>query len=442
MGWYSSVAQFAADQIGGLGRNQMEGRDDHPNQLMFAASPGNEPEHRSFDAVAPLMAIPSRLETSAVDRVYMAFDVAQPVGQPDDLRGRDEEVRALLSGVLHRRNHGIVSGPRGSGKTSLVRVFGQYADREGVVVLYSACDDGTSFGELIRSYLEQIPPAMVDPQMVELFEQRVISFGVDSSPYQATGVLAMLKYSQLVVVLDEFDRITDRDMHDKVASLLKLVSDARLPVRFVLVGGNSAFADIVRAHPSMMRHITRVSTAPLSDEAIDELLMRCAQRCGIQLGESGKNLIQEVACGSPYHARLFGMHTALNALAGHSTEIEVEHVESGLEDAFEEWSWLNPQDAQTFQAIMSGAYGPPEHYVEFARQVAWHNADEDFARDWKLQRRPSQVPAPARLSELAPTIQMIDDHATFRDATAPQFLLALSRVGGSVPQRLKGGERA
>jgi hypothetical protein len=278
--------------------------------------------------------------------------------------------------------------------------------------------------------------------MVETFEQRVISFGADSSPYQATGALAMLKYSQLVVVLDEFDRITDRDMHDKVASLLKLVSDARLPVRFVLVGGNSAFADIVRAHPSMMRHITRVSTAPLSDNAIDELLQGCAERCGIRLSEEARRLIQEVACGSPYHARLFGMHTALNALAGRSTEVEIEHVESGLEDAFEEWSWLNPHDAQTFQDIISGQYGPPSDFVAFARQVAWHNADEDFARDWKLQRRPTQVMAPPGLTELAPTIQMVDDHATFRDATAPQFLLALERVRGSVPQRMEGGRRA
>lgn len=228
MGWYDSVAQFAAEQIGGRSRDDDQQRSGSvPAAVMFRNHPEEEPEHRVFEPVGPMLAIPTRLETSAIDEVYMAFDVSQPVGRPDDLRGRDGEVKALLSGVLHRRNHGIVSGPRGSGKTSLVRVFGQYADREGVVVLYSACDDGTSFGELIRSYLEQIPPSMVDPTMVELFEQRVISFGADSSPYQATGVLAMLKYSQLVVVLDEFDRITDPDMHDKVSSLLKLVSTLR-----------------------------------------------------------------------------------------------------------------------------------------------------------------------------------------------------------------------
>jgi hypothetical protein len=444
MGWYESVAQFAAGQMAGRPRDDDEREDSFSSEdgVLLRDGAAAQPEYRRHQPVAPLLAIPSRLDTTALDQVYMAFDVSQPVGEPDDLRGRDNEVKALLSGVLHRRNHGIVSGPRGSGKTSLVRVFGQYADREGVVVLYSACDDGTSFGELIRSYLEQIPPAMVDRDQVELFEQRVISFGADSSPYQATGIFAMLKYSQLVVVLDEFDRITDPDMHDKVASLLKLVSDARLSVRFVLVGGNSAFADIVRAHPSLMRHITRVSTAPLADEAIDELLQGCAANCGIRFTDAARQLIERIACGSPYHARLFGMHGALSALSAQSTTAEVEHVVNGFEDAFEEWSMLNPADAQTFRDVLRGTYGPPGDFVTFAGRVAWHNADDDFARDWKLQGRSSTGTIPHGLSEIGQTVQMVDGHATFRDATAPQFLLALAQFEGQSSVSMNGGARA
>jgi len=442
MGWYSNVAQLA-EQFAGRDRETglpKDGVDGEP-VLYLDGVDGQEPEYRSFNAVAPVPATSSRISTVAVDRVYTAFDVSQPVGQPEDLRGRDREVTTLLSGVLHRRNHGIVSGPRGSGKTSLVRVFGQFADRDGVVVLYSACDDGTSFGELLRSYLEQIPPSMVDAGSIELFEQRVLSFGADSSPYQATGVLAMLKYSQLVVVLDEFDRITDRDLHDKISSLLKLVSDARLPVRFVLVGGNSAFADIVRAHPSLMRHVTRVSTAPLPSEAVGELLQRCAERCGMVFSDSAKRLIEDVSCGSPYHARLFGMHGALSALFSQSAEINSEHVESGLEDAFQEWAELNPVDAEAFREIMVGQHGPTGPLIEFARDVAHHVAADDFAAQWKTVRRQPPRVEPQGLSGLSHTVEMVDGHASFRDATAPQFLLALSQIS-RLPQQVKGGQRA
>ena len=137
MGWYSAITNFAAEQITGQDRSDDPGQRSarHEPALFNGPEHAPEPEHRTYQGVAPLLAMPSRMEPDAVDRVYTAFDVSQPVGQPDDLRGRDREVRALLSGVLHRRNPGVVSGPRGSGKTSLVRVFGQCADREGVVVL-------------------------------------------------------------------------------------------------------------------------------------------------------------------------------------------------------------------------------------------------------------------------------------------------------------------
>jgi hypothetical protein len=444
MGWYSVISNFASEQITGRDRNgDFDNGSERDGPAMFnGPDNGPEPEYRTYQGTMPLLDMPSRMEPEAVDRVYTAFDVSQPVGQPDDLRGRDREVRALLSGVLHRRNHGVVSGPRGSGKTSLVRVFGQCADREGVVVLYSACDDGTSFGELMRSYLEQIPPSMVDAGSVEQFEQRVLSFGSGSSPYQATGVLAMLKYSQLVIVLDEFDRITDRDMHDKISSLLKLVSDARLPVRFVVVGGNSVFADIVRAHPSLMRHMTRVSTAPLADEAIGELLDRCGQRCGLRFDEGARRLIARLSCGSPYHARLFGMHGALNALAVNTDEVSLEHVEGGLEDAFEEWASLNPEDAAVFEEIIRGVHGPRQELVHFASQVAYHTADDELAAQWKLKRRNRTGEEPGGLAGLGNTIQVKDGHVAFRDATAPQFLLALDQSRRIATPQMKGSQRA
>ena len=441
MVWYSNMAHFATGQFVRRDGRPRAGSATPTDSSSYRDESGPQPEHQVFEPMAPLPASALRLEASAVDRLYIAFDVSQPVEQPEDLRGRDLEVQALLSGVLHRRNHGIVSGPRGSGKTSLVRVFGQYADREGVVVLYSACDDGTSFGELIRSYLEQVPSAMVDAGSIELFAQRVLSFGAESSPYQATGLFAMLKYSQLVVVLDEFDRITDPSLHDKISSLLKLVSDARLPVRFVLVGGNSAFADIVRIHPSLMRHISRVSTAPLSGDAIDELLSRCAERCGISFTASSMSLIKEVACGSPYHARLFGMHGAMTALADHASEVDLEHVESGLEDAFEEWSMLNPVDARAFKEFLQGSHGPANELVELARQAARQYAHDDFAVHWETKRAGPVATGPEGLAKLSQTVQVVDGHATFRDATAPQFLLALDHIQRLV-SNIKGGKRA
>lgn len=437
MAWYSDMTKMAA---GPLVRET--DLDPSPRDLAAPAKPldaeGDEDRRPASMTVAPSPRHDAHPRKDG-EGIYAAFDVSQPVEEPHDLHGREQEVSALFSGVLRRRNHGIIAGPRGSGKTSLVRVFGQHADSEGAVVLYSACDDGTSFGVMLRSYLEQIPPAMVEAGMIETFEQRVLSFGADSSPYQATVVLAMLRYSQLVIVLDEFDRVTDPAMHDKVSSLLKLVSDARLPVRFVLVGGMSSFAHIVQAHPSLMRHVTIVSMAPLSEEAAGDLLDGCAKRCDMVIAPRAKELINSIACGSPFHVRLFGMHAALAAEAVGAQQVEYEHVMAGLETAFDEWQALNPTDAMAFRALMRGEYGSPAALIDLASRAARFTGTPASHGRGELQGELHAEDERA-LAALSDTVQRIHGHIVFRDATAPQFLLALQRLAQAEPTQIKGGK--
>lgn len=442
MAWYSNVAQFAADSLNGkrLGNGNAEEdgaaeRSESANGSTALLVDGQMSSHSHLFGHGGLQLGGVAWAPSAADRIYQAFDVSQPVDQPQDLRGRAKEVGRLLSGVLHRRNHGIVSGPRGSGKTSLVRVFGQHADREGIVVLYSACDGGTTFGELLRGYLEQIPPSSVDADEVDLFDQRVLSFGLESSPHQATSIFAQIKYSQVVIVLDEFDRVHDPVLQSKVASLLKLISDARLPVRFVLVGGNSAFVDIVREHPSLMRHVTRVSTAPLEHEAVFELLDSCAERCGMTVSTEGKELLDHVACGSPFHARLFGMHAALAALRRGDRNVTRDDVLDGLAEGFHEWSALNGEDSATFRAICDGSRGDPRRYVELARQVARSSEEHHVPGESSASREEITAAFGSAIDSSAEPV-------AFRDATAPQYLIALSQLVRHPSSSQKGTVRA
>ena len=433
MDWYSKISGLGGDLLG-----QLRPADASSGQFAMNTAhtdlPRLEPDSEAVPHVpfALVGLTQGGLDTSPLrrgnlERVYTAFDVSQPVANADDLRGRDVEVSALLSGVLYRQTHGIVVGPRGSGKTSLVRVFGQYADREGIVVLYSACDDETSFGEMMRSYLDQIPASSLDPDDVETFRQRVKSFGADSTPHHATAILAMLKYSRLIIILDEYDRITDPDLQGQISSLLKLISDARIPARFVLVGGEAAFVDIVRGHVSLMRHVTRVSTYPLRSDAVYELLDRCADQCELEFTDSAKRLIDAMACGSPYHTRLFGMHAALAAHHDSSAEIDVRHVFDGFERAFDEWSLLNTTAAITFREICDGVHGDPLPLVKLAESLARSGADPDSMPADSVAES-SSIKTAASFAVFGSAINEIDGSVTFRDATAPQFLIALYRT--------------
>lgn len=376
---------------------------------------------------------------SAADYVYTAFDASQPVQDPQDLRGRDQHIAHLMRGVLFRRTHGLVSGPRGSGKTSLVRVFAQYAEAEGVVVFYASCDRGTGFAELMRDFLEQIPSYAVDPDNIELFTERVAQFGRESTPQQAASILALIKYSQIVFVVDECDRPEDPEFRAKMASLLKLISDARVPVRLVLVSGHSIFDHIVGEHQSLMRHVTRLTTEPLDRRAIHQLLDSCAERCEMRFSPEAKKLLFQIVCGSPYHARLFGMHSALAAVARKQSEIERRDVLDGLAQSFDEWAMLNREDASSFMSLMEGGKGDPRRIVEAARRFASPVEPEPAAA--ANGHEGPDADELQLLKALAPAVERANGGIAFRDATAPQFLIALQHIstGSKRARHAKGG---
>jgi hypothetical protein len=184
-----------------------------------------------------------------------------------------------------------------------------------------------------------------------------------------------------------------------------------------------------------MRHVTRVSTAPLAREAVFELLDSCADRCGMHFSAAGRELLDEVACGSPYHARLFGMHAALAALRHGDTDISEQAVAEGLSESFEEWSSLNGDDAATFHAICSGARGDPAPFVELAGRIATASDDEQLAD--RAQPDPEAVEA-----AFGPAIDRSAEPLAFRDATAPQYLIALHHLSRLSSREQKGTVRA
>lgn len=360
----------------------------------------------------------------STDRVYRAFDVSQPVAAASDLCGRERQLTELVDGVVHRRNHGFVAGHRGSGKTSLVQVFGQRIDPDGIVVLYGACDDGTSFGEFIRGYLQQLPDHVLPAGAAADYRERLAELDDDCSAAQAAELLSRIRYAHLVIITDEFDRVTDHVLRSKLAMLMKLISDGRLPVRLVFVGDKRSFRSLAGLHPSLSRQLTYVSVDPLEPASIIDMLSTCARQCDLEFTPEAAELIADVVCGSPYHARLFGLHTALEACKSDDVRIELAEAIAGIKRAFAEWALLNPDDGESLRRIAAGEHGNPDAYVRFARRVAGIRLDRASSED-DLVAATGQVD---QIAGFGSAVQATDQKTHFREPTAPQFLIALSRV--------------
>lgn len=301
----------------------------------------------------------------------------------------------------------------------MVRVFGERAEEDGVVVLYSSNDAEAPFGLIMRQLLEQIPAFSLPVGEAEAFQARVHELDAGSGAQQVVNLVRSVSYSAVVIIIDEFDRVPDEAFKSQISSLLKLSSDARTRARFVLVGDERTYSEILKGHPSLGRHTTHVSTSPLSEPATIELLDSRARNAGMKFSEPARRLMTTAVCGSPYHARLFGLHAALRAHANGSSVIRVGEALAGLRNAYEEWASLNPDDAKLFLNVLTGE-NADQPIVKLAEHVAWQrgSASGNGGAAEVEQFR-------AGLEALSPAAQADNEGIYFRDTTAPQFLLAL-----------------
>ena len=288
---------------------------------------------------APAPAKPARSRRALLHEV---FDTGMPVANRAGLAGRADELERLLEAVLDHRKHGIIYGARGSGKTSLSRIFGDMADERGCLVLYNLASGDIAFADLFRPYLLDIasePQSKVRRSEVE---------ALLNEPFDARRLASLLAdrvERRTILMLDEFDRVHSLETKAELAALMKLLSDMRSEVSIVTIGIAANLEDLIAGHPSLRRHLIAVPVGGLTPTDLDALLRRCLTRVDLDITDDAAQMIVSAAVGSPYHLRLFGLYAALQADIAGKAVIDHDVAVRGLEVAFAEWRDVSRRNA-------------------------------------------------------------------------------------------------
>lgn len=250
-----------------------------------------------------LAVAPAEPFLAAVPRRASVFSASRPVIDRDALYGRGRDLDRLRARVLDARGSALIYGPRGYGKTSLVRVFGEVADSLGHLVIYAACSRVVDFSALMRPYLSELAtetgmaPMPDEPLTVQAVAARLAELGDRS----------------VVLILDEYDRIDRDDTRESVVELIKDVSDLTPSVRFVLVGVATDAAHILGYHPSVHRCLGCLPLTRLDGDAIGQLFRDKATADNLVVSDDLVRDIVGLSAGSAYHAQLIGQRLVADA---------------------------------------------------------------------------------------------------------------------------------
>ena len=142
--------------------------------------------------------------------------------------GRTGTLRRIISAIEEERAHVILFGDRGRGKTSLANAVEQIAAQAGYMALKQTCSSELTFEEIFRHFLKKIPSTYFRATSGHAFTQinTFQSFAEllpreSFSVTELNEVLGSIHGTHVLMILDEYDRVTDEDFRNKLAELFE-----------------------------------------------------------------------------------------------------------------------------------------------------------------------------------------------------------------------------
>jgi hypothetical protein len=245
-----------------------------------------------------------------------------------------------MHATLDEAAHVVVYAERGRGKTSLINLIGEALRALGFMVATYTCAADDDFDAVMCGLLRSLPRSFL--AVTSQRGEEVVS-GCEAAlpprrlqPYDILHLGSRLTGRRLVLVVDEFDRVTDIATRTRIADTIKLLSDRAAQTLFIVVGVSENLEELLGRHPSIQRNVVGVPLPLLTDAEIRILLERGAQDANLVIPTQIREMIVGFARGVPYIAQLLALHVGYSAFRDARCEVTGKDLTKALETAVSE----------------------------------------------------------------------------------------------------------
>ncbi|MEL7255031.1 MAG: ATP-binding protein [Pseudomonadota bacterium] len=244
---------------------------------------------------------------------------SQPLQSPQYLKGRDQNLYGIEKALFQPGRHVLIHGLRGVGKSSLAQTAAFKLSKK-IDPILIGCDQNSTFHTVVREIFDEAEQR--NPRLISEIKEKGIgfaSYGISahgkrsitegniddpSSLNEAVRLLAFLSEkleTRLVVVVDEFDQVTDSHQQALFTNLVKQISDKRVDACFIFCGIGESPAQIMEAHGSADRYFHTVELGPLTWGAREEIMKDAAKQLGVVMDRDTLLRIAKISDGFPHY---------------------------------------------------------------------------------------------------------------------------------------------
>jgi len=225
------------------------------------------------------------------------FTPRSPVREIRFLQGRDELIEDMRGALYHPGAAIVIYGERGVGKTSLARLASaklcaEMVSLQGIEPIYYSVSEGDTFLHILGSILPRMgvedvvvkvltseitgARSVVNAQLVEMEDKTRTEKTTTARPLvdpepRPQVVVDQIKGKRALIILDDYERITDENTRKFFPELIKKISDNQLQVSLIIVGIGDSAKDLVKVHESVARNLTAIHVPRLTDEQIRQI---------------------------------------------------------------------------------------------------------------------------------------------------------------------------
>jgi Cdc6-like AAA superfamily ATPase len=304
-----------------------------------------------------------------------AFSPSAPVQEKDLFAGRADQMLALEDAVNQRGRHAIIYGERGVGKTSLANILHLVVRRPNKELIYVRvnADPTDTFTTLWKKVFKRMN-YVVATTGGEAVKTLADDFAGQLTPDDVQLVLAEFSANQIpIIVLDEFDRISDTTTTQLVADTIKALSDYSVGATVILVGVAEDVSSLIQGHESITRSLVQVKMPRMSTEELKQIILTRYKRCGITTDNDAVWKMIYLSRGLPNYTHLLAMHSATYSIDNKRLAVTHKDVDSALERSVRE---LDQSNKEKYMAAIRSQRGDDTLYPSVLLACALAPTDE------------------------------------------------------------------
>jgi uncharacterized protein len=330
------------------------------------------------------MSIPSLSRNSFEDVLRRTLSPTTPIRSAEHLRGREKKLEDIRRALVQPGRHIFIYGDRGVGKTSLAQTAAYEHQSASKPPIFLGCDPKSSFARIAQELASRLLGH--EPTMQKAVKQSKGSAGwapvavaekqqstehgrvaEPKSVNEATALIghASARYApQPVIVIDEFERITDPAERTLFADFIKQAGDQTMPFKLIFCGVGSALDQLLDAHHSCYRYLAAVELERLAFGPCLEIIEAAASACGVRIETSSYYRIPKISDGFPHYVHLITekllweifedpepVHTSTAAHYVSAIRAGVQDIEPKLKATYDT-ATLKYSDSDEYEAVL------------------------------------------------------------------------------------------